>query len=86
MKVSSMYLSHEWGVWGRAKGLDFELFYKQVGNEGAAGGIHGHTMDLFIHGVAMGSPISPLIPILFMEELKVKPFALPHTPIYGKGM
>ena len=44
-KVSSTYLSHKWGVWGRTKGLDFELFHKQVGNEGANGGIHSSTMD-----------------------------------------
>ena len=37
-----------WGVWGRPKGLDFELFHKQVGNEGADGGTHGSTMELFI--------------------------------------
>ena len=36
------------GVWGRAKGLDFELFHKQVGWEGADLGTHGSTMDLFI--------------------------------------
>ena len=35
-------------VWGRAWGLDFELFHKQVGNEGADGGTHGRTMDLFV--------------------------------------
>ena len=33
---------------GRAKGLDLELFHEQVANEGANGGIHGSTMDLFI--------------------------------------
>ena len=33
---------------GEAKGLDFELFHKQVSNEGANGGTHGSTMDLFI--------------------------------------
>ena len=37
-KVSSTYLSQRQGVLGRAKGLDFELFHKQVGNEGANGG------------------------------------------------
>ena len=47
-KLSSRYLSQKWRVWGRAKGTDFELFHKQVGNEGANGGIHGSTMDLFI--------------------------------------
>ena len=47
-KVSSTYHSHRWGVWGRAKGLDFELFIKHVGNEGANGGTHGSTMDLFL--------------------------------------
>ena len=35
-KVSSTYLSHKGGV-GRAKGLDFQLFRKQVGNKGADG-------------------------------------------------
>ena len=43
-----MYLSHRWGVWGRAKGLDFEPFHEQAGNEGAEGGTHGSTMDMFI--------------------------------------
>ena len=33
---------------GRAKGFDLKLFHKQVGNEGADGGTHGSTMDLFI--------------------------------------
>ena len=47
-KVSSTYLSHKQGAWGRTKGLDFELFHKQVDNEGANGGTHGSTMDLFI--------------------------------------
>ena len=47
-KVLSINLSHNWEfVWGRAKGLDFELFHEQVGNEGANGGTHGSTMDLF---------------------------------------
>ena len=35
-------------MWGRAKGLDFKLFHKQVGNKGANGGTHGSTMDLFV--------------------------------------
>ena len=35
-------------VWGRAKGLDFKLFHKQVANEGANGETHGNTMDLFV--------------------------------------
>ena len=47
-KVSSRYLSHSWGMWDRAKDLDFKLFHKQVGNEGANRGFHGSTMDLFI--------------------------------------
>ena len=47
-KVSSTYLRHKQAVWGRAKGLDFELFHKQISNEGANGGTHGSTMDLFI--------------------------------------
>ena len=33
---------------GRAKGLDFILFHKQVGNEGANGGTHGSTMELSV--------------------------------------
>ena len=32
------------GMWGRAKGLDFELFHEPVGNEGANGGTQGSTM------------------------------------------
>ena len=36
-KVSPTYLSHKLGLWGRAKGLDFKLFHKQVGNEGLIG-------------------------------------------------
>ena len=47
-KASSMYLSHRWRVWDRAKGLDFKLFYKQVGSKRSKGGSHGSTMDLFI--------------------------------------
>ena len=47
-EVSSAYLSHKQGVWGKAKGLDFELFHKGIGNEGADGGTHGSTIDLFI--------------------------------------
>ena len=47
-KVSSTYLSHKQGVWGRAKGLDFILFHKQVGKEGADGGTNGSTMYLFL--------------------------------------
>ena len=37
-KMLSMYLSHKREVLGRAKGLDLELFHKQVDNEGADGG------------------------------------------------
>ena len=33
---------------GRAKGLDFKLLHEQVGNEGANGGTHGSTLNLFI--------------------------------------
>ena len=43
-----MYLSDKWGLWGTAKSLDFKLFHKQVGNEGADGRTHDSTMDLFI--------------------------------------
>ena len=35
-------------MWGRAKGLDLKLFYKQVGNEGADGRTHDSTLYLFI--------------------------------------
>ena len=35
-------------MWGRTKDLDFELFHKQVGNEGANGRTHGSTTDLFV--------------------------------------
>ena len=46
--MSSTNLSHRWGVWDRAKGLDFNLFHKQAGNKGANLGTHGNTIDLFI--------------------------------------
>ena len=46
--MSSTYLSHRWGVWGRAKGLDFEVFHEQVGNKRAKRRTCGCTMDLFI--------------------------------------
>ena len=32
---------------GRADGLCFKLFHEQVGNQGANGGFHGCTMELF---------------------------------------
>ena len=48
MKVSLHTLAVGMGVWGRAKGLDFKLFHEQVGNEGADGGTHHSTMDLFV--------------------------------------
>ena len=35
-------------VWGRADGLDFELFHEHVSDKGADGGTHGSIMDLFI--------------------------------------
>ena len=47
-KVSSMYLSHRWGVWGRANSPDFKLFHEQVGNKRTNEGTHGCTMDLFV--------------------------------------
>ena len=48
-KVLSMYLSHKWGgVCGRAKGLAFNLFHKQVDSEGADGATYGSTMNLFV--------------------------------------
>ena len=43
--MSSTSLSHSQG--DIADGLGFELFHIQVGNEGANGGSHGCTMDLF---------------------------------------
>ena len=33
---------------GRTYGFNFKLFHDQVGNEGANGGTHVYTMDLFI--------------------------------------
>ena len=33
-----------------------------------------------VHDAAMGSPVSPLIANLFMEEFEVKALALPHIP------
>ena len=33
-----------------------------------------------VHGTVMGSPVSPLIAKLFVEEFKVRPSALPNTP------
>ena len=33
-----------------------------------------------VHGAAMGSPFSPLIANLFMEEFKSKPLVLSPTP------
>ena len=35
-------------MWGRLEGFSFKLFHEQVGYEGADGGTHGCTMDLFI--------------------------------------
>ena len=34
--------------WSSVKGIDFKLLHEQVDNEGADGGTHGCTMDLFI--------------------------------------
>ena len=40
-----------------------------------------------VHGAAIGSPISPLIANLFMEEFEVKALALLHTPpVSGLGL
>ena len=39
-----------------------------------------------VHGAAMGSPISPLIANLFMEEFEVKAFSSAPTTIYGSGI
>ena len=47
-KVSSTNLRHRQEVWGSSKGLDLKLFHEQIGNEGADGGTHGCTMNLFI--------------------------------------
>ena len=48
MKVSSTYLSHRWGGGGKIDSFNIKLFHEQVGNEGAYGGTHGCTMDIFI--------------------------------------
>ena len=40
-----------------------------------------------INGAAMGSPISPIVANLFMEDLKLKQFKLPRIlPKCGRGM
>ena len=46
-KVSSTNLSHKWGVEAVLRALTSN-FHEQVGNEGADGGTHGCTTDLFI--------------------------------------
>ena len=38
----------------------------------------------WVHGVAMASPISPLIANLFMKSSKSRPLALSHTPLLAK--
>ena len=47
-RMSSTNLSQRLGVGGSAKGFDFKLLHEKVGNEGADGGTHGCTMNLFI--------------------------------------
>ena len=46
-KVSSKTLAIGRG-WGRAKGFYLKLFHEDVGYEGADGGPHSCTLDLFI--------------------------------------
>ena len=41
----------------------------------------------YVHGVAMGSPISPLMANLFLEEFEVKAISSDPNPlIYGSGL
>ena len=47
-KYYKQTLAIDGGLWGSAKGLDLKLFHEQVGDEGADGGTHGCTMNLFI--------------------------------------
>ena len=47
-KVSSTNLSQREGVGAGGKGLYFKLFHKDVCYEGADGGSHSCTLDLFI--------------------------------------
>ena len=48
-KVSSTNLSQREGWWGQEeRGLYFKLFHKDVCYEGADGGSHSCTLDLFI--------------------------------------
>ena len=35
-------------MWKRGEGFDFKLFHNDVGYEGADGGTHSCTLDLFI--------------------------------------
>ena len=41
--------------------------------------LHGKYFEQ-VHGAAMGSPISPLIANLFMEEFEVKSLSTVHHP------
>ena len=47
-KVSSTNLSHEWEGGAGTKAFDLTLFHEQVRYEGANGGTHSSTLDLFI--------------------------------------
>ena len=47
-RLSSTKLSQRWMVGGSAYGFDFNPLHELVGNEGAKGGTHGCTIDLFI--------------------------------------
>ena len=47
-KVSSTNLSHRERVGSGAKGFYLRLFHEDVGYEGAYGGPHSCTLDLFI--------------------------------------
>ena len=47
-KVSSTNLSQRDGVGACAKGINLKLFHENFGYEGADGGPHSCTLDLFI--------------------------------------
>ena len=47
-KVSSTNLSQREGVGEGGEGFYFKLFHEDVSYEGANGGTHGCTLDLFI--------------------------------------
>ena len=62
---------YPWRVGGSADGLDFKLFHKQAGNNGADGGTHGCSMYL-------------LKILTFIEEMCVFETALPT--MWGCGV